>query len=103
METAASRICAEPYSDEAIPATWPRRFIQPTTQLIEGTQGRGARREMALTSSATLHAMHIHPAPEMSQHQTAEAAPPPTSGKEKVVTTVLNNPEMETAKEKDER
>ena len=42
IETAASNICAEPYSDEAIPATWPNRLIHPTTQLIEGTQSFGA-------------------------------------------------------------
>jgi hypothetical protein len=34
----------------------------------------------AETISETDKAIHIHPAPEMSQDQTAEAAPPPYSG-----------------------
>lgn len=45
IETAASNICAEPYSDEATPATWPNKLIQPVSQLIEGTHRGGARRE----------------------------------------------------------
>lgn len=43
--------------------------------------------------------MHIQPAPEMSQHQTAEGAPPAYNGYEKVVITVANNPLILTAKE----
>jgi len=47
--------------------------------------------------------MHIHPAPEISQHQTAEADPPAYSGNEKVVVTVAKRPLMLTAKEKVDR
>lgn len=47
--------------------------------------------------------MHMQPAPEMAQHQTAEALPPAASGKEKVVATVENRPLMLTAKEKVDR
>jgi len=71
--------------------------------------------------------MHIQPAPEISQHHTAEALPPASNGYENVVATVENllraherqlayhvtrnassrgpthNPLMETAKEKDDR
>jgi len=47
--------------------------------------------------------MHMHPAPEMSQHQTAEADPPAYRGYEKVVEIVENNPLMLTAKEKVDR
>jgi len=45
----------------------------------------------------------MQPAPEMSQHQTAEADPPAYSGYEKVVATVEKSPEILTAKEKVER
>lgn len=86
IETAASNICADPYSEEATPAICPSKLIQPVSQLIDGTQRGGARRETvkyrpplvgyAETNSATDAAMHIHPAPDMSQHQTAEAEPP---------------------------
>jgi len=44
--------------------------------------------------------MHMHPAPEINQHQTADADPPAYSGNEKVVATVENSPEILTAKEK---
>ncbi len=46
-----------------------------------------------------LTAIHIHPAPEISQHQTAEAEPPAYRGNEKVVMMVANNPLILTAKE----
>ena len=44
--------------------------------------------------------MHMQPAPDISQHQTAEAEPPAYSGYEKVVATVANSPLILTAKEK---
>ena len=47
--------------------------------------------------------MHIQPAPEISQHQTADAEPPASSGKTKVVVMVEKRPEILTAKEKVER
>ena len=47
--------------------------------------------------------MHIQPAPEISQHQTAAAEPPADRGYEKVVMMVENKPLMLTAKEKVER
>ena len=47
--------------------------------------------------------MHIHPAPEISQHQTAEADPPAYRGKEKVVVTVEKSPLILTANEKVDR
>ena len=50
-----------------------------------------------------LTAMHIQPAPEMSQHQTAAAEPPADRGYEKVVMMVENKPLILTAKEKVER
>jgi hypothetical protein len=54
----------------------------------------------AETSSATERAIHIHPAPEISQHQTAEAEPPADKGYENVVIIVANKPLILTAKEK---
>lgn len=45
----------------------------------------------------------MQPAPEISQHQTAEAEPPAYSGYEKVVVTVENRPLILTANEKVER
>jgi hypothetical protein len=42
----------------------------------------------------------MHPAPEISQHQTAEADPPADSGNEKVVMIVANRPLILTANEK---
>jgi hypothetical protein len=45
----------------------------------------------------------MHPAPEMSQHQTTEAEPPASSGKTNVVAVVAKRPEILTAKEKVER
>ena len=57
----------------------------------------------AETSSATEHAIHMHPAPEMSQHQTAAEAPPASKGKMKVVVMVEKRPEILTANEKVER
>lgn len=46
-----------------------------------------------------LTAMHIHPAPEISQHQTADAAPPAYRGYEKVVVIVAKQAEILAAKE----
>ena len=43
--------------------------------------------------------MHMHPAPEISQHHTAEAAPPASNGYTKVVHTLANRPEIDTANE----
>jgi len=45
----------------------------------------------------------MHPAPEMSQHQTAEADPPAYRGYENVVAMVEKSPLILTAKEKVER
>jgi hypothetical protein len=47
--------------------------------------------------------MHMQPAPEINQHQTADDDPPAYSGKEYVVETVANNPLILTAKENVER
>lgn len=54
-------------------------------------------------SERKLTAMHMHPAPAISQHHTAAALPPAVNGKEKVVATVENSPLMLTAKEKVDR
>ena len=43
--------------------------------------------------------MHMHPAPEMSQHHTAEAAPPASRGYTNVMATLAKGPGMETANE----
>ena len=45
-------------------------------------------------------AIHMHPAPLMSQHHTAEALPPASKGNERVVAIVENVPLMLTANEK---
>lgn len=45
-------------------------------------------------------AMHMQPAPDMSQHHTAEELPPAYRGYEKVVATVEKSPLMLTANEK---
>jgi len=47
--------------------------------------------------------MHIHPAPEINQHQTAAAEPPAERGYKKVVIIVANKPLILTAKEKVDR
>jgi hypothetical protein len=44
--------------------------------------------------------MHMQPAPEINQHQTAAEEPPAESGYENVVITVANRPLILTAKEK---
>lgn len=56
-----------------------------------------------LPTSATESAMHMHPAPLMSQHHTALALPPAASGYENVTATVEKRPEMLTAKEKEDQ
>ena len=90
IETAARSNCAVPYSVEASPAICPMTVNQPHSQLISGTHSSGARYlhvkymppdvGYAETISDTDKVMAIQPKPEMSQDQTAEAAPPPTSG-----------------------
>lgn len=50
-----------------------------------------------------LTAMHMQPAPEINQHQTAAADPPASKGKMKVVMIVENRPLILTANEKVDR
>ena len=57
----------------------------------------------SLAKAIQLTAMHIQPAPEISQHHTAAAEPPAESGKMKVVMIVANKPLILTAKEKVDR
>jgi len=47
--------------------------------------------------------MHIHPAPDINQHQITEADPPAYSPNEKVVVTVEKRPLILTANEKVDR
>jgi hypothetical protein len=47
--------------------------------------------------------MHMQPAPEINQHQTAEAEPPASRGYMRVVAIVENVPLILTANEKAEK